>query len=193
MSGGDMDVMEIQISEIRENSKLDLHFELDATFLSEVLIDTDYTSEKAVTKVTLDRVGRSRAFRVEAQIEIGANYICGKCLEKRMEMFAGKSDFVLMAKSDLMVYLPNEEVELAADDLDVMSYEGESIDLSPLVRETILEVFPTHASCSETLKETCQRSYEENIGAAVVKELEEAQVDLRWGPLLALKKKQKKV
>jgi uncharacterized protein len=52
---------------------------------------------------------------------------------------------------------PDDEdgVELGTDDLDVFPYDGESIDLEPLLREQVILAVPFAPLCSESCKGLC--------------------------------------
>ncbi|MEY4950890.1 MAG: hypothetical protein RL698_3101 [Pseudomonadota bacterium] len=48
-----------------------------------------------------------------------------------------------------------ERNELSSDDLSVTTYEGEEVDLAPLVEEQALVALPTRALCSEDCRGLC--------------------------------------
>ncbi len=188
-----MNEMKVQMSELAENAKLALHFDLNTDCVSEMLADTGYEGENAEAEVSVERVGSSSDFRLSVDIKFEVRFLCGRCLELKNEKFDGYSKFVLMPKSNLSARSnANDEIELEPADLDVVFHDGESIVLEPLVREAMLEALPTHNLCSETFSDECRESFEKNIGESAAKDLEIAQVDLRWGPLLKLKKNLKK-
>jgi uncharacterized protein len=47
------------------------------------------------------------------------------------------------------------EVELSGDELDLSFYEGDQVDLSPLVREQIILALPTRPLCRDNCKGLC--------------------------------------
>ena len=49
----------------------------------------------------------------------------------------------------------NEDVELAEDDLDVFPYQGDAVDLEPLVREQFVLAVPFAPLCREDCKGLC--------------------------------------
>ena len=49
----------------------------------------------------------------------------------------------------------NAGAELEEEDLDLSFYEGEEIDLSPLVQEQIILALPTRPLCRESCKGLC--------------------------------------
>lgn len=184
-----MNEMKFQMSELAENAKLALHFDLEVDVVSEMLSETGFKGEKATTDITIERVGNSNDVRLSADIEFEVSFLCGRCLEVKNEKFAGQSEFVLMPKSNLSARAnANDEIELEPADLDIVFHDSESIALKPLIREAMLETLPAHNLCSDSFSDQCRESFEKNIGESAAKDLEIAQVDLRWGPLLKLKK-----
>jgi uncharacterized protein len=57
---------------------------------------------------------------------------------------------VLVPRSDLP-----SEVELNEEDLDLSFYEGDSVDLTPLIQEELVLALPTRPLCRETCKGLC--------------------------------------
>lgn len=75
---------------------------------------------------------------------------CARCTER----------FPLPVEQDFSFVLrpadPEEErPELSNDDLSVTTYEGDQVDLSPLVEEQTLVGLPTRALCSEDCRGLC--------------------------------------
>ncbi len=184
-----MNEMKFQMSELAENAKLALHFDLDAKTVLEMLSETGFEGETVDADIAIERVGSSNDVRLNVETKFEVRFLCGRCLEVKSEKFHGQSDFVLMPKSNLSARTnANDEIELEPGDLDIVFHDGESIALKPLIREAMLEALPTHNLCSEKFSNECSESFEKNIGESAAKDLEIAQVDLRWGPLLELKK-----
>jgi uncharacterized protein len=75
---------------------------------------------------------------------------CARCLEPYSLTLNSDFSFVLVPKSPL----PGE-MELDAEDLDLSFYEGEEIDVSPLVLEQIILSLPTRPLCQENCKGLC--------------------------------------
>ncbi len=72
---------------------------------------------------------------------------------------------VALDESLLVTYLPKDDVpvddeeddiEVGADDLDVYPYEGEELDLEPLLREQIVMAVPYAPLCREDCLGLCQ-------------------------------------
>ncbi len=75
---------------------------------------------------------------------------CARCLESYT--FDLRKDFSL-------VLVPQERLparmELTEEDLDLVYYQGDEIDLSPLVDEQIILALPTRPLCSEECRGLC--------------------------------------
>jgi uncharacterized protein len=76
---------------------------------------------------------------------------CARCLEAYAFDIASNFSFVLVPKSPLGA----AEIELNEEDLDLSFYEGEEIDVSPLVLEQIVLALPTRPLCTENCQGLC--------------------------------------
>jgi uncharacterized protein len=102
----------------------------------------------ATVRVEYYRAGQELFFHGHISDDVVGH--CARCLEEYV--FALEKDFsvVLVPRRD-----PPPEAELSGDDLDLSFYEGDEIDLSPLVREQIILALPTRPLCRETCKGLC--------------------------------------
>jgi uncharacterized protein len=75
---------------------------------------------------------------------------CGRCLEPYELDMATDFSFVLAPKSPLPA-----DLKLNEEDLDLSFYEGEEIDVSPLVLEQIVLALPTRPLCKESCQGLC--------------------------------------
>jgi uncharacterized protein len=78
---------------------------------------------------------------------------CARCLEEYAFGLDHRFDFVLTPRAAAGV----EPARLTADDLALSYYEGEEIDLTPLVHEQIILALPTRALCGEGCRGLCPR------------------------------------
>ena len=181
---------DIQIAEIPETRTLPVDFDLDADAATEML---DVSEFSVATGLTLHaKLSRAReTIRAKVEVAFDVDFVCGRCLESQRDSLKEATEFVLISRSQWVNDYAQEEVELEPSDLDVEVYDSDVIELAPLFRETMLEALPIHAVCPESRQATCDAAFEKNIGDKAVAELEEAKIDVRWGPLLDLKKKQK--
>jgi uncharacterized protein len=77
-----------------------------------------------------------------------------------------------------------EGAELAAEDLDVYAYDGESVDLEPLLKEQLILAVPYASLCREDCKGLCpQCGVDRNVEACTC----EKPLDPRFAALKGLK------
>lgn len=76
---------------------------------------------------------------------------CARCLEQYP--FELETDFsvVLVPRGEM----GTKESELTKDEVDLSTYEGDEVDLSPLVREQIILALPTRPLCKESCAGLC--------------------------------------
>ena len=81
--------------------------------------------------------------------------------------------------------LAGDEVEVDEDDLDVYSYQGEEVDLEPLLREQVILAVPFAPLCSEDCKGLCPVcGIDLNTGTCTC---DRTPIDPRWTALKNLK------
>ncbi|MBA2664052.1 MAG: DUF177 domain-containing protein [Bradymonadaceae bacterium] len=151
--------------------------------------DSDYSLvEGADFVMELDASLIDTTIRLKGTMRAQFEFNCGRCLELRPIDLDAEVEFVLMSRpSWRKAYEEDAEIELSPEDLDVSYYEGDLIDLRPIIREAVLLELPNFALCSPEISEQCDEAYERNIGEEAVASNEEAQVDLRWTALRNVK------
>jgi uncharacterized protein len=79
-------------------------------------------------------------------------------------------------------------MELTEADLDdeVDTFQGDEIDLTPIIRQDLILALPMNPSCADGDKDACQ--YESYQGSN-----DEPSIDPRWAALADLKKKLKPI
>ncbi|HEU5060278.1 MAG TPA: DUF177 domain-containing protein [Kofleriaceae bacterium] len=81
--------------------------------------------------------------------------------------------------------LAGDEVEVDDEDMDVYSYEGEEVDLEPLLREQLILAVPFAPLCSEDCKGLCPVcGIDLNTGSCTC---DRTPIDPRWAALRNLK------
>ena len=89
----------------------------------------------------------------EGGLHASTTAVCARCAEK----FAAPSDrdfrFILAPKAIGF----NGEKDLGDEDLEFSLYEGDQIDLSPLIREQFLLSLPTRPLCREDCRGLCPK------------------------------------
>ena len=165
---------------------LDISFEKDARGFDELLADPRGELRAAdpglVVEVSVEQVAETILVRGEARATLSVT--CVRCTDPQVVEVVAPVDAVLMPLSTWSG-AEDEEVELHEDDLDVSYYEGDELDLGPLVREAILLEMPQYPRCGIEPKEDCP-SYMRHVGAPA-REMEANSTDLRWEGLKVLK------
>ena len=91
---------------------------------------------------------------ISGRIRCDLQVACRRCLE----FFPVALDLPFGATCRPASALPTEEeVELEAEDLEVVTYRGDQIDLTDTVREQILLGAPAYPLCREDCAGLCQR------------------------------------
>jgi uncharacterized protein len=90
---------------------------------------------------------------LSGQIKTRTEATCARCAEEFEAQYDRPFRLVLSPK----VAGYGNEKDLRADDLEFSLYEGEDIDLSPLIREQILLALPTRPLCREDCQGLCPR------------------------------------
>jgi len=131
---------------------LDLRFELQGNWFRNFLAveDSDILSiQKTVVSCHVSRMGET--VFIEGEIESVAEAVCSRCLgEVRLPVRLDFRYTLVPVKESI-----KDNVELRTDDLDFGFYEGEVVDLSPLIYEQIMLQIPMKILCSEACKGLC--------------------------------------
>lgn len=144
--------MKLNVHEIEEVAK-ELVYEESTDSLNGLLVhgqvcDFEFPAAAEVT-VAYYRAGQELFFqgRISGQV-VGH---CARCLEEYA--FDLDKDFAVV----LVPKQPPEDddVELGDDDLDLSFYDGDAVDLSPLIREQIILALPTRPLCRDSCRGLC--------------------------------------
>jgi len=143
--------VKLSIYDIGEVAK-ELAYDDSTASLNDVLVHgevCDYSfSAPAAVRIAYYRAGQE--LFLHGHIAGSVVGQCARCAEEY--------DFVL-EKDFSVVLVPKRELKAEAgleeEDLDLSFYEGEQIDLSPLVQEQIILALPTRPLCRESCKGLC--------------------------------------
>jgi uncharacterized protein len=112
---------------------------------------------------------------------------CSRCVEPVRIAIDDKIRVTFMPAAEMPAEdeaEPEEGLEVAEDDLDLFPYDGERVDLEPLLREEFVLAVPFAPLCTETCKGLCpQCGVDLNRGTCTC----EAPVDPRLAALKGLK------
>jgi uncharacterized protein len=146
--------VKLNVHDVEESAKL-LLFDEPTEGLNDLLVhgevhDFDFPATVAV-RLEYYRAGQELFFQGHIGGDVTGH--CGRCLEDYA--FALDTDFhvVLVPKSEE----PTPEAELTDDELDLSVYDGDQIDLAPLLREQIILALPTRPLCDDRCKGLCSR------------------------------------
>lgn len=128
--------------------------------------------------MNLSRSGR--VILVKSRIEARVKCVCARCLDPFTLTINSEIQASLKPKPDPHL-ASSEEIELSREDLQTDFYEGEEVDLSPLVQDQVLLTLPPKVVCREDCRGLCQRCGK-NLNRGTC-QCEGAEVDPRLAPL----------
>ena len=146
--------MKLRVDDITAEAK-ELSFAEPAGEINRILEKEPLTEfqvqEPIGVNVTYYRAGTELFF--EGGLHASTSAICARCAEE----FAAPSDrdfrFVLAPKAIGF----DEDKNLRDEDLEFSLYDGDQIDLSPLIREQFLLSLPTRPLCREDCRGLCPK------------------------------------
>ncbi|AEH45581.1 protein of unknown function DUF177 [Thermodesulfatator indicus DSM 15286] len=119
--------------------------------------------------------------KVTGQVETEVALPCDRCLKEFSFPIKGRIDVLLEPRAVLSRM--KEELRLTKDDLDVIFFDGHTIEVDEVVREEILLAIPMRKLCHEKCKGLCPICGKDlNEGACQCKR------DVRESPFAVLKK-----
>jgi len=89
---------------------------------------------------------------VQSHIEAQVTCVCARCLEPFPLHLSSGYQTSLKPKPEIPF---PEEIELSREDLETDYYEGEEIDLTPLVQDQVLLTLPPKTLCREECRGLC--------------------------------------
>ena len=175
--------MKIRVEEIKETEK-------EATFVTEVgeinealarSGAVDYQFEQSVpVAVRYYRLGADLFFHGSFSASVSGT--CARCLEEYPFSVEREFTYVLKPAEGSDAARP----ELSEEDLSLSSYQGDEVDLSPLVREAVILALPTRPLCKEECSGLCPHcGLNRNLGVC---DCRDQWIDPRLDVLRALKR-----
>ena len=110
----------------------------------------------APIKTDLRAIRMGDMIEIEGQINTRVRLACGRCLKKFETPL--NPHFALTythLTEDLQADTAQEEIELRAEEMGLIYFEGETIDLQDGIQEQIVMAFPLRALCREDCKGLC--------------------------------------
>lgn len=93
----------------------------------------------------------SGAVYIKGSFSALVDICCSRCLESVALPIGADFEYTMMP----LKVETAEEIELKAEDLEISFYEGDFIDLAPIVREQIILQIPMKVLCREDCKGLC--------------------------------------
>lgn len=145
--------MKIRIHDFEEASR-ELVFEEPTTELNALLdrgpVHDFRFAGPAAVRLEYYRSGADLFLSGRASVDVCAD--CARCLEQFTFRLDVPLSFVLVPRPRF-----EPKSELGEDDLDLSYYEGEEVDVSPLMGEQLVLALPTQPLCGEGCKGLCQQ------------------------------------
>ena len=152
-------MMEIHIEQIKEDG-LEFEFEETAkTFpvLAE-MVNNGECEFKAPIKTILRAVRIEDMVEVDAAIETSVRLPCSRCLELFETTLTSNFALTFTRRTmDVMDEHEPQEVELSAEDMGLVNFQGEIINLKNTIQEQVVMEFPLKALCSPDCKGLCPK------------------------------------
>ena len=140
-----------------------------------------FTLEKVDIAGSIKRYRQSLTFT--GHLETVLKTTCARCLDQALAPVAADFSYTLLPATGT----GQDEVELQPDDLEIAYYNGEIIDLAPLVAEQVLLQIPMKVLCRESCRGLCpQCGTNFNLGDC---ECRQDFVDPRWAVLENIRKR----
>jgi len=95
-----------------------------------------------------------RTVLVESRVRAEAEFSCDRCLDPFSSILSSAYKATLKPKPQLS---SGPEAELDRDDLETEFYEGDEIDLTPILQDQLLLTLPPKSVCREDCRGLCQR------------------------------------
>jgi uncharacterized protein len=144
--------LKITVTSIPEEG-LKVQFSKDENWFRQVFTEKenlDLPMHHADGSLTLKRIGETLYLEGELRAETETD--CSRCLEAARLPINATFKYVL---SPAPADLSGEEQELGPEDLDVVYYQDDLIDLDPLIIEQILLQIPLKVLCHDDCKGLC--------------------------------------
>lgn len=93
------------------------------------------------------------AVKVSGEVETELSLVCDRCLERFPFPVAERISVLLEPLATLSRF--KEEVRLTKDDLDVIFFDGETVEVDEIVREQILLAVPMRQLCQKGCRGLC--------------------------------------
>ena len=151
--------MEIRLEQIREDG-LTLEFETSADIfpiLAEMVANGE-CEFAAPLRTALRALRVGDLVEINGDIETSVRLPCSRCLQPFETPL--KSSFALtymQQAADVMEDTESQELELSAEDMGIVYFQGEKINLKDAIQEQVVMEFPLRPLCKSDCKGLCSK------------------------------------
>ena len=175
--------MKINIITIPEEG-LSVQFSLTGSLLSDLIAEAEnlpdaFTLEKVDIAGSIKRYRQRLAFTGHLETVLATT--CARCLDEAQVPVEADFRYTLLPAAGI----GPEEIELQTEDLEVVYYDGEIIDLVPLIAEQVLLQIPMKVLCRESCRGLCPQCGSNLNGGDC--DCRKDLVDPRWAVLKDIK------
>lgn len=145
--------MKIQVTKIPEEG-ISLDFLREGDWFREVVPDADevgFSLQAVHASIMVRRT--EKAVIAEGRVETVVNVACSRCLENARVPVGTSFRYTFLPADDMVL----QDRELSAEDIEFSYFDGEMIDLDPLIYEQIVLQIPIKTLCREDCRGLCPR------------------------------------
>jgi uncharacterized protein len=144
--------VKLRVDEISETAK-EVEFSQPGEEVNRILAQGPLSEWRLNSPISVALSYYRAATEIFFQGQVSAHAVakCGRCAEDFEGAYAREVRFVLVPAA---MGAPGE-TRLSAEDLEFSVYQGEEIDLGPLIREQVLLALPTRPLCRDECRGLC--------------------------------------
>jgi len=145
--------MKIHIPKITDDG-LELAFSHDGVWFQNLLPEGEeklFTLERVDAVCHVQKIRESIYLRGSLDTTVTTN--CSRCLEEAVVPISDRFEYTFAPRGNE----GHEDMELTGEDMDVEHYDGEVIDLDPIIMEQIFLHIPMKVVCSDRCEGLCPK------------------------------------
>ena len=151
--------MEIRLEQIKEDGlTLEIEKSVDTFPILAEMIANGECEFAAPLRTALRALRIGDLVQIDGDIETSVRLPCSRCLQPFKTLL--KSSFALtymQQAADVMEDTEPQEVELSAEDMGIVYFQGEKINLKDAIQEQVLMEFPLRPLCKLDCKGLCSK------------------------------------
>lgn len=152
-------MLRIHIASIAEN-EWNVDEQVNASLLpllAETIHDGSATFTQPV-RVRIHATWSGESILIDGALQTAVRLVCSRCLEPFEHAIDAVFTATAIAKNEAFAdHRSADDIELSADEMDVIFYGGDSIDLSEEVAQQIIMSLPYKPLCQDACKGLCGR------------------------------------